>query len=207
MFKYLLRKVNQSLFSGYNQKLLSDSPFLQGILSDVIENNSMYYAFDSIEDNFKVSSNQKYYGRLVFKLLNSLKLSTSMFICECNDPSYLYAAKVSSKNSVLIKNDDLNRTEFPKNIKKVDTYTNDKIDLLYLNSDSNLYNFKHFKQNLTSKSVMVVCNINKCKENKYNWLKITEDKDVSQTIDIYSIGLAFFDKELPKENFKIRYII
>ena len=54
------------------------------------------------------------------------------------------------------------------------------------------------------KSVIVVDDIHYCEEMERAWIEICNDNRVTSTIDLYQMGLVFFDKHYWKKNYKIR---
>ncbi len=203
MFKYIVRKLNHKLLSAKMNEIKNQSPFLYNILTEVIEKDSMYYAFQDIEKGNKVSISQRKIGRIIFRLDNLLKLKNFLFINNKSDFSYLYASKVSSKNNILITDKNIEQQN-----SNITIYDDKKIDLgcLYIYSDNSYLHYEKHKDKLSENSVMVVRGIHKSKSATADWLKIISNNSITQSIDLYNFGLVFFNKDLRKENYKIRYI-
>ena len=54
------------------------------------------------------------------------------------------------------------------------------------------------------KSVMIVDDIHYNEEMERAWREICEDERVTSTMDLYQMGLVFFDKNYWRKNYKIR---
>ncbi|WP_439131596.1 hypothetical protein [Polaribacter sp.] len=58
--------------------------------------------------------------------------------------------------------------------------------------------------NLNSKHIIVVDAIHQDKKMYQNWKKVTQNPNITVSIDLFYFGLLFFRKEQAKENFTIR---
>ena len=54
------------------------------------------------------------------------------------------------------------------------------------------------------KSVLVIDDIHHSKEMERAWKNICADERVTSTIDLYQMGLVFFDKHYWKRNYRMR---
>jgi len=81
----------------------------------------------------------------------------------------------------------------------------ERIDLAYLDGnhkkDPTLNYFERIKEFTENNSVIAIGDIHWSDEMEQAWETIKADPDVTSTVDVFSIGLVFFKKELSKEHF------
>jgi len=65
--------------------------------------------------------------------------------------------------------------------------------------------FRKIKELIMPESVVIFDDINYSKEMQSAWHEIKSDPEVSESIDIFQMGLVFFRKGMAKQNYCIRY--
>jgi len=85
----------------------------------------------------------------------------------------------------------------------------DKLDLVFFDanhqSGPTLNYFQQCMRKSTEKSVFIFDDIHWSKEMSQTWEQIKKDPGVSVTIDLFQLGLVFFDHNLTKENFILKF--
>jgi len=71
--------------------------------------------------------------------------------------------------------------------------------------DATMNYFHLFKMHINNKSVLIFDDINWSEGMKIAWKEIKSDPSVTVTLDLFTMGIVFFDKGLSKEDFLIRY--
>lgn len=77
------------------------------------------------------------------------------------------------------------------------------IDANHTHAGTRVY-FNVLAEKMHEKSVMIVDDIHYNEEMEKAWQEICEDKRVTSTMDLYQMGLVFFDKNYWRKNYKIR---
>ena len=77
------------------------------------------------------------------------------------------------------------------------------IDANHTHAGTRAY-FNVLAEKMHEKSVMIVDDIHYNEEMDKAWQEICEDKRVTSTMDLYQMGLVFFDKNYWRKNYKIR---
>jgi predicted O-methyltransferase YrrM len=65
--------------------------------------------------------------------------------------------------------------------------------------------FEACAQKMSANGFMVIDDINWSAEMQQAWEKIKADKRVTISVDLFMVGIVFFNKGLSKENFTVRY--
>ena len=83
------------------------------------------------------------------------------------------------------------------------------LDLVFFDanhrSDPTLNYFQQCMRKSTEKSVFIFDDIHWSEEMNQTWEQIKKDPGVSVTIDLFQLGLVFFDHSLTKENFILKF--
>jgi Predicted O-methyltransferase len=82
-------------------------------------------------------------------------------------------------------------------------------DFIFLNmeksSDDNDYAFRQCLPKVEESSVMIINGIKKSKGMRSFWKTVTENPATTVTIDLYFMGLVFFNKKLHKRNYTVYF--
>jgi predicted O-methyltransferase YrrM len=178
------------------------SPFAFGLINKVIEEKKPFYIFEEIEKKapgrrMKVSSPEKY-GRLLFRLINFFQAKTVLQIgvSEKIWTEYLSAA---AEQLVVVDQDYLPAMEDA--CKELNV-----VDFIFLNvsKDPELTQllFNHCLGHVHKGTVLLIDGIHKKKMRKL-WQNIKNRNDIPVTMDLYVLGLVFFNKDLHKKNYKL----
>jgi predicted O-methyltransferase YrrM len=178
------------------------SPFAFGLINNVIEEKKPFYVFEEIEKKAprkrrKISSREKY-GRLLFRLVNFFRAKTVLQIGVSEQiwTEYLSAA---AKQLIVIDKDYLSA------IGDVLLELN-AVDFIFLNvsKDPELTKllFGQCLSHVHDRTVLLIDGIHKKKMRKL-WQHIKDRNDIPITMDLYALGLVFFNKNLYKKNYKL----
>lgn len=166
----------------------------------------------------------KKHGELLFRLTNFLKptriiqvgagagLSTlylssyakglEVIILEENPVTARFAQTLlekESKNKIKV-NTGTYKELFPNALKEIG-----KADMIFFNTSANdTFDYDLFKQYIEQFQDGTVCIFNKIhagRQRKELWKEITSCPEVTVTIDLYSMGLVFFNRKLHKRNY------
>jgi predicted O-methyltransferase YrrM len=197
----------------------------------VIEEKMPYYIFDEIEQFRKGLSQHKEaqhknYGVLLFRMVHFFKCRTILQIraysgilslylsmasrkdCTCyaleENSGLLEAVKVFAEQQRL-KNLHFMEGEYAGNLKKLKTIM-PSFDLIFINQSENpektLESIELSKHFIEEKSILIIDGISSNKKMKEIWKKIKNHPETSVTIDLFALGIVFFDKKLHKQHYK-----
>ena len=89
-----------------------------------------------------------------------------------------------------------------------DTHARESIDVAYIDANhtkqATLRYFDHLAKSKRSSSIFVLDDIHHSREMAEAWRQICQREDVTTTMDLYHIGLVFFDKQYLKRHYKLR---
>ena len=186
-----------------------------------------------VKDIAKGSLAKKKYAQMLFRLVNWLghqlregnggltvvELGTSFGVTTAylagvdkNDKVYTYegceaVAKIAKENwKILGMNNIESRIG---EIREEKLYSDIKnVDVAFIDAnhtyEATLKYFDVLASKVHEKSVIVVDDIHYTEEMEKAWIEICEDDRVTSTIDLYQMGLVFFDKHYWKRNYKMR---
>ena len=186
-----------------------------------------------VKDIAKGSLAKKKYAQMLFRLVNWLghqlregnggltvvELGTSLGVTTAylagvdkNDKVYTYegceaVAKIAKENwKILGMNNIESRIG---EIREEKLYSDIKnVDVAFIDAnhtyEATLKYFDVLASKVHEKSVIVVDDIHYTEEMEKAWIEICEDDRVTSTIDLYQMGLVFFDKHYWKRNYKMR---
>jgi predicted O-methyltransferase YrrM len=168
----------------------------------VIEEKKPYYAFEEIEKNFsgkgRKTASQKKHGRLLFRLVNFFHAESvlQIGISEEIRTAYLSAA---SKHLLVI--DDGRLPAVDKALSDLQA-----VDFIFLNVSDNpelsRQLFERCIAHVHKQTVLVVDGIHK-KKMRPCWQEIVKRNDIPVTIDLCTLGLVFFNRNMYKKNYKL----
>lgn len=88
------------------------------------------------------------------------------------------------------------------------THARESIDVAYIDANhtkqATLRYFDHLAKSKRSSSIFVLDDIHHSREMAEAWRQICQREDVTTTMDLYHIGLVFFDKQYLKRHYKLR---
>ena len=195
--------------------------------------NNKIHDIRRVKDIAKGSLAKKKYAQMLFRLVNWLghqlregnggltvvELGTSFGVTTAylagvdkNDKVYTYegceaVAKIAKENwRILGMNNIESRIG---EIREEKLYSDIKnVDVAFIDAnhtyEATLKYFEVLASKVHEKSVIVIDDIHYTEEMEKAWIEICEDDRVTSTIDLYQMGLVFFDKHYWKRNYKMR---
>ncbi len=203
------------------------SPFAFGLINKVIEEKKPYYIYEEIEQiisryPFK-EKHRKKYGRFLFRIVNFFHLRNVLQVGVSDGVRAMYLNAAAASMIVLEENRKkaLEATRFNAEIKSLDIRTGSylsmidavtgelgSLDLLFLNiqADADLTRaiFQKSLQYILPETVFIIDGIHK-KRMKGVWKEICCHHEVCVTMDLYSLGLVFFNRKMQKKDYKIYF--
>ena len=181
-----------------------------------------------IKDIASKSLKSKKYGQLLYRIARFgkcetiLELGTSLGITT----SYLASANVAANcvtmegcpeiarkaqenfDSLQLKNISVVVGDISKNLSSV-IENLEKIDLLFIDANHNssavLNYFDQCQSKIHNNSIMIIDDISWSKDMEYAWQTIKNSEKVSATIDLFQMGIVFFNPDLHKKKYKMRF--
>jgi predicted O-methyltransferase YrrM len=166
------------------------------------------------------------YGALLFRIVNFFKCRTVLQIGGSNGIMSLYLAMASSKHcccyvleqrsglldgvKTFSETHSLNNLyfmegDYEKTLKSLSSILN-QVDLLYINERSDYFEtekiFALCKTFINKKTILIINNIIKDRGMYKLWMEIKNHSSSKVTIDLYALGIVFFDDKLPKKHYK-----
>lgn len=187
--------------------------------------NDLLKRDDYISDITEKETQTSNYGALLFRLMNFFKFESVLQIgCSTGVISLYLATYSPTKNNCFLLEERIGLLNFVKDfcvihhldkvhifegnyeesIKKIHSCTN-SIDLIFINQPGECEAEKIMllcEPFIKNKSILIFNDIHKNKEIKKLWQEIRSHKEIRLSIDLYSIGLAFFDEKVPKKHYK-----
>lgn len=231
---YNISRLKHLCQSGYRKGHWVHSPFTYAILNNVIFERSPYYSFEQIDklskNLTKREINKSVINRRQRELLQRLcAYNDAKTIVELNCGnalSTLYLASNSALSTVntyetdedmynsadilieksLLKNIKLHKKD--KDIcytKELENFT--QIDILHINMcDDDIFKiYTTAKKRSNSSSIFIFSGIDQCRINREYWKKIIIDKNISLSIEIFNMGIVWFNSEIPKQHYKVAF--
>lgn len=182
----------------------------------------------TVKDILKKSVNPAKYGKLLFRIVHYFKfqdvleLGTSLGF----STSYLASSSSEIKCTTVEGSPEIAsraRRNFEKrNLKNIDLVVGniddvladiidmkEKLDLIYIDAnhtqEATLRYFEMCLSKIHNESVMVFDDIHWSEGMEEAWTKIAAHPAVTSTIDIFQMGIVFFNKNLIKKNYKVIY--
>ncbi len=231
---YTISRIKHLCQSGYRKGHWVHSPFTYAILNNVIFERTPYYSFSQIDKlsknltkkDIKKSIINKRQLELLQRLCAYNDAKTIIELNCSNGLSALYLASNSTNSTVytyeidenMYNNADLliNRSLL-KNIKlykkgKDICYTKElenftQIDILHINMcGGDIFDiYTTAKKRSNSSSIFIFSGIDQSRINRENWKKIIIDKNISLSIEIFNMGIIWFNPEIPKQHYKVAF--
>jgi predicted O-methyltransferase YrrM len=207
------------------------SPFTYNLITKVIEEKTPYYIFDEIEQFRKrfpqhKEAQHKNYGVLLFRLVHFFKCRTVLQIRAYSGILSLYLSMASRKHCTCyaleenagllevvkafaeqqrLENLHFMEGEYADNLEKLKSCI-PTFDLVFINQSENpektLEAMELSKYFIGEKSILIVDGISNNKKMKEIWKNIKNHPQTSVTIDLFALGIVFFDKKLHKQHYK-----
>ncbi|MDR2691447.1 MAG: class I SAM-dependent methyltransferase [Dysgonamonadaceae bacterium] len=207
------------------------SPFIYNLITKVIEENIPYYVFDEIEHfrkglALRKETQHKNYGALLFRVIHFFKCRTILQIRAYTGVLTLYLSLASRKNSACyaleehsdwldavkvfagqhrLENLHWMEGDYADNLRKLKAII-PTFDLIFINRLGNAKQTAETVELTRSfigeKSILIIDGIYKNKAMRTLWEKVKHFPETSVTIDLFALGIIFFDKKLHKQHYK-----
>ncbi|MDL2222552.1 hypothetical protein LJB98_00455 [Bacteroidales bacterium OttesenSCG-928-M11] len=167
------------------------SPFVYDLITHVFEEQLPFYAFEEIEN--KQASRitcTKNYGRLLFRLVNYLRCKS---VIELGTNKNIYIEKALPQKGASYSISE----KLPDGLSPV--------DMIVISQYQDELNIEKLFMLIDTNSVIIIDNIAQKGHNKELWESLRTCKQVSVSIDLYSVGLLFFNKKITNKHYKLYY--
>lgn len=179
------------------------SPSAFYLIRAVINEKEAYYAYSELKE-------KRHVGKMLSENVDKLLLRLSNFIqpqsivqVGKDFPLSLEYLSAGCKTAFC---QALNGTESPEEGLKM-LLEGKPLGLLHLTQVPTYQQwFKAALDYVTEKSLIVVEDIHKSKEQYTWWKTIQQQEEVGITYDLYEVGLVFFDKSKIKQHYKVNFI-
>ena len=215
------------------------SPFVYNLITKVIEDKNVYYAFEEIE-NFRQQllndgelrpvtfreTQSAACGALLFRMVHFFKCRNVIEIGSSTGVMGLYLAMASRTRCNCWLLDErrglaqkLKLFALAHNLHKLQYIEGDyqgsltrlcselpEVDLLFINHLPETHTVNELwhwcKPLINKQSILILDNINRNKEMQKLWQSLKHDPQSRVIIDLYAMGIVFFNDRLPKRYYK-----
>lgn len=194
-------RLRQSLGFGVH------SPYIYALLTDVFRERLPYYAYEAIGQlsggEFPYPSGSFKINRLLFRLVNRF-LPDSIIEAGDSDGRSLKSMSLARKNAVCRNIPDghgFSTEELEQTLGD-----SRQLDFLFISSTNAFREAFEAALPLTGEhSVFIIPSIHADKDRRMWWKAVERDERTGFTVDLYDIGLVFFDRNHPRRNYRITY--
>lgn len=193
-------RLRQSLGFGVH------SPYIYALLTDVFRERLPYYAYEAIGQlpgKSPYSSGSFKINRLLFRLVNRF-LPDSIIEAGDSDGRSLKSMSLARKNAVCRNIPDghgFSTEELEQTLGD-----SRQLDFLFISSTNAFREAFEAALPLTGEhSVFIIPSIHADKDRRMWWKAVERDERTGFTVDLYDIGLVFFDRNHPRRNYRITY--
>lgn len=196
------------------------SPFVFSLINDVIEEKRSYYAYSDIADFIwqtagKTDRKAKI-NKLLFRLVNRFKPSTILEIGTGNGISTLYLTATKKENDCYsigsTREAQIMHQKWDRGIQYLNSLESSNLsrqDFMYVNLTNIEYNddkLAHFlKNHVHLRSVIIIDGIRLDKTKQLFWKRVVSNDSVRISLDLYDLGILFFDRKYFKKNYKLSF--
>lgn len=200
------------------------SPFVFNFITKVIEEKSAYYAYNDIREFLislpEMTFNETKFERLLFKCLNYFNAKTILELGAGTGINTLYLTVVSNHSKCISVETNKDKNEAAKNLYKKWGYNIQLEKNLFPTLDKPvdciLLNLRHYEANpaeltnylLTSvheNSFIIIDGIRTNRKHQMLWKRLIGRDEVFVSMDLFHIGVLFFNPKYYKRNFKLSY--
>jgi predicted O-methyltransferase YrrM len=191
----------------------------------LINNNSYKLLAKSYYQEANSSGIKKKYGKLISRIINHYNLTTALELGTNVGIGTAYIAEYAQSVITIDKNEEysllaksIHRKNSINNVEYIigdidlileEILLNKKIDFVFADANHNysasIKYFNMIKNNLHDNSIYIIDDINWSEDMNKAWNDIKKDKNVTISIDLYRMGILFFNPSLSKQNFILRY--
>lgn len=193
-------RLRQSLGFGVH------SPYIYALLTDVFRERLPYYAYEAIGQlpgESPYSSGSFKINRLLFRLVNRF-LPDSIIETGDSDGRSLKSMSLARKDAVC-RNIPDGRGFSTEKLKQT-LGNSQQLDFLFISSTNAFREAFEAALPLTGEhSVFIIPSIHADKDRRMWWKAVERDERTGFTVDLYDIGLVFFDRNHPRRNYRMTY--
>lgn len=193
-------RLRQSLGFGVH------SPYIYALLTDVFRERLPYYAYEAIGQlpgESPYSSGSFKINRLLFRLVNRF-LPGSIIEAGDSDGRSLKSMSLARKDAVC-RNIPDGRGFSTEKLKQT-LGNSQQLDFLFISSTNAFREAFEAALPLTGEhSVFIIPSIHADKDRRMWWKAVERDERTGFTVDLYDIGLVFFDRNHPRRNYRMTY--
>lgn len=200
------------------------SPFVFDLITKVIEEKAFYYAYNDIKHYLELFPEADYVNdkrfRLLFKLVNYFSAKKIVELGSATGISTLYLTASSSDISCMSVELNNEKRQFALNLyrnweRKIVQVTdlfpesNSKQDCVFIN----LRNYSVDPDLLISyvlnivheKSFVIIDGIRTNRKYQMLWKELLKKEEIIVSLDLYHVGILFFNKKYFKKNYKLSF--
>ncbi len=179
------------------------SPFVFDFIINVLNDDRAFYAFQQIENSYKIKKTEKKINRLLFKMVDYYQ-PKNITIIDNNDniqTQYLAAANHLIDINSIKEFSDKSLQTMVGDIKKIDFVVCNNI-----NSSDKVNLLEKLLSSFHNNSFFIVNKIHSSKDAEANWQSIQNNPSVKATIDLFHLGIVLFNPDFKvKQHFKVRF--
>lgn len=198
------------------------SPFIFALITKVIEEKLPYYFYKDLQEllyNKQIDRKPTKYDLLSFRLVNYFNPTTILEIGSGDGLNTLCLTSPSKKircKCFEVSRDKQEKAKqlyegFNRSIEPI-TSLKDIIeiqDCIYLNLNNSSSFFEWIENNvlnlIETRSFIIIKGIRTNKRNHLLWNKLKDSDKVTVSLDLYNLGILFFNPKLYKRNYKISF--
>lgn len=202
------------------------SPFVFNLITKVIEEKTPYYKYLDIQEYIENSPhlNEKItkYNKLGFRLSNYFNSKNILEIGSGEGLNTLYLTAPHQDLKCTCIETDLNKAKLANTIysrwnRKIDLYTDSNISFIEGKYDCIYINLKNYtlftkdsllsllKRTVSTETYVIINGIRTNKKSQMLWIDLDDIEGRTAKLDLFHIGILFFDKKLYKWNYQISF--
>lgn len=200
------------------------SPFVFDLITKVIEEKASYYAYSDIKHYLELFPEVNYVNerrfRLLFKLVNYFSPQNILELGAGTGVSTLYLTAPSSSITCMSLEQDNTKSQLAQKLYKdwqrtiVQVY--DVFPELDRKQDCIVINLKSYSADVDrlifyvlnlihEKSFVIIDGIRTNRKYQMLWKELLKKEEVVVSLDLYHIGILFFNKKYFKKNYKLSF--
>lgn len=200
------------------------SPFVFNFITKVIEEKTAYYAYNDIREYIlsfpEIQFVENKFGRLLFKSVNYFNAKTILELGSGIGINTLYLTVASKQSHCISVETDDKKRELAKQLLKKWGYniqlTADKFPVIDKPLDCILLNLRDYDTDhqtlipyllscVNENSFIIVDGIRTNRKHQMLWKRLIGCEEVIVSLDLFHVGLLFFNPKYYKRNFKLSY--
>lgn len=181
------------------------SPFVFNFINNVIEEKYSYYAYDDVAKYLKENQIEDYYpkiNRLIFRIINKFNPQNVIVKDELPLVLNLYIRAISQYINIINLSQKANQTYLFDELK----YNKNCIFLNFRSSSLlSQPSLDEFVRYISPQSFIIIDGIRTNKDVETFWNKLIRDQRIRISLDLYHLGILFFDTKYCKQNYKLSF--